>query len=299
VTAVAIRDASSPAVAAPARVRIGVSACIMHADPTRNLFKGKTLLYAEESMLQWIMGEGVLPVLMPRASGRVAAADLVDGLGIDGLILQGGVDMAPESYGETAVRPEWAGDRLRDAYEIELISLCLAADRPVLGVCRGAQVLNVALGGTLWQDLATQHPGGRLHRDWEVYDRHAHDVTVEPGSRLSSWYGGITAGRINSVHHQGLRELGRDLVVEARSAPDGVIEAVRLEGSGPFAYGVQWHPEFLAASREPGLLDPAVLLRGFLDEVRARKAARAVRSASAPSTSPEPTRHPHHLESDR
>ena len=254
-----------------APLRIGVSACIMHADPTRNLFKGKTLLYAEESMLQWIMGEGVLPVLLPRASGRLSTKDLVEGLAIDGLILQGGVDMAPESYGETPVRPEWAGDRVRDTYEMELISLCLAANKPVLGVCRGAQVLNVTLGGTLWQDLATQHPGGRVHRDWEVYDRHAHDIALSPGSRLSAWYGGVTAGRINSVHHQGLRELGRNLVVEARSEPDGVIEAVRLDDGERFAYGVQWHPEFLAAAREPGLLDPAVLLRAFLDEARARQ----------------------------
>jgi len=95
---------------------------------------------------------------------------------------------------------------------------------------------------------------------------------VVPGSRLSAWYGGVTAGRINSVHHQGLRELGRNLVIEARSEPDGVIEAVRLDDGERFAYGVQWHPEFLAAAREPGLLDPAVLLRVFLDEARARQA---------------------------
>jgi len=251
-------------------VRIGVSACIMHADPTRNLFKGKTLLYAEESMLQWLMAEGALPVLLPRASGALWAKDLVAGLGIDGLLLQGGADMAPESYGETPARPEWSGDRARDVYEMELIELCLKADKPVLGVCRGAQVLNVALGGTLWQDIATQHPHGRVHRDWDVYDRHAHDVELEPGSELSAWYGGARAGRINSVHHQGLRELGRGLVVEARSVPDGLVEAVRLTG-GPFAYGVQWHPEFLATLADPGMLDPGVLLRAFLNEVRRRR----------------------------
>ncbi|HEY4186592.1 MAG TPA: gamma-glutamyl-gamma-aminobutyrate hydrolase family protein [Polyangia bacterium] len=257
----------SPVVPGP--VRIGVSACIMHADPTRALFKGKTLLYAEESMLQWLMAEGVLPILLPRASGALWAKDLVEGLAIDGLILQGGVDMAPESYGETPVRPEWSGDRARDVYEIELISLCLAADKPVLGICRGAQVLNVARGGTLWQDVATQFPQGKVHRDWDVYDRHTHDIEIESGSRLEGWYG-ARAGRINSIHHQGLRGLGRDLVVEARSVPDGLVEAISLTG-GAFAYGVQWHPEFLATLRDPGLLDPGLLLRGFLDEVRRRK----------------------------
>ena len=254
-------------------LRIGVSACIMHADPQRNLFKGKTLLYAEESMLQWIMAEGALPILLPRASGALHAQTLLEGLEIDGLILQGGADMAPESYGETAARPEWAGDRARDVYEIELVSRCLATNKPVLGACRGAQVLNVALGGTLWQDLATQHPAGRVHRDWDVYDRHFHDIDIEAGSRLAAWYGGRTRGRINSVHHQGLKDLGHGLVAEARSAPDGVVEAVRFTGD-TFAYGVQWHPEFLATTAnvsDPGLLDPGVLLRAFLDEVRKRK----------------------------
>jgi len=262
--------ASSTVAAPDVRIRIGVSACIMHADPTRNLFKGKTLLYAEESMLQWLMAEGALPVLLPRAGGALWAKDLVEGLAVDGLLLQGGADMAPESYGETPARPEWAGDRARDVYEMELIDLCLKADKPVLGVCRGAQVLNVALGGTLWQDIATQHPHGRVHRDWEVYDRHAHDVELEAGSLLSQWYGGARAGRINSVHHQGLRELGRGLIVEARSLPDGLVEAVRLT-TGPFAYGVQWHPEFLATLAAPDMLDPRILLRAFLDEVRRRK----------------------------
>jgi putative glutamine amidotransferase len=242
----------------------------MHADPKRNLFKGKTLLYAEESMFQWIMAEGALPILLPRATGPVSARELVDGLAIDGLVLQGGADMAPESYGETPVRPEWSGDHARDLYEMELVSLCLAADLPILGACRGAQVLNVALGGTLWQDIESQHPQRRVHRDWEIYDRHAHDIAIEPGSTLAGWYGGATAGRVNSVHHQGLKDLGRDLVVEARSVPDGIIEAVRYTG-GPFACGVQWHPEFIATAGDPALLDPGVLMRAFLEEVRKRR----------------------------
>ena len=94
------------------RLRIGVSACIMHADPTRPLFKGKTLLYAEESMLAWIMSGGVIPVLLPRAASGITVRDLLSS--VDGLILQGGVDMAPLHYGEEPARPEWAGDAARD-----------------------------------------------------------------------------------------------------------------------------------------------------------------------------------------
>ena len=256
------------------RPRIGLSACFFHADPKRNLFKGKTLLYAEESMLQWLMAGGAIPMMLPRVFDPISPADLLDG--IDGLVLQGGSDMSPLHYGEEPLRPEWAGDHARDVYEIELIRLCLAADKPVLGVCRGAQVLNVALGGTLYQDIETLHPGARVHRNWEIYDEHAHEISFERGALLERWYAGLDGPpRVNSVHHQGLKTLGRGLVIEARSLPDGVVEAIRYQpedaaGAGPFAYGVQWHPEFIKPG-SPDLLDPQVLLGAFLEEVNARR----------------------------
>jgi putative glutamine amidotransferase len=257
-------------------LRIGVSACIMHADPTRALFKGKTLLYAEESMMTWVMSAGAIPILLPRALAPVTARDLVEM--VDGLVLQGGVDMSPSHYGEEPLRPEWAGDAARDRYEMELIHLCLQADKPVLGICRGAQVLNVALGGSLYQDIATQHEAGHVHRNWDIYDQHGHDVAVEPGTALARWYNCSATGaraRTNSVHHQGVKLLGRDLVIEARSVPDGIVEAVRYDGQvnghAPFAYGVQWHPEFMREDRGPGVLDSDTLLRAFLAEVRVRR----------------------------
>jgi putative glutamine amidotransferase len=150
--------------------------------------------------------------------------------------------------------------------------LCLAANKPVLGVCRGAQVLNVALGGTLYQDIETLHPGARVHRNWDIYDEHAHEISFERGAWLERWYAGLEGPpRVNSVHHQGLKTLGRGLVIEARSIPDGVVEAVRYDdGSGAFAYGVQWHPEFIKPNT-PGLLDPQVLLGAFLEEVNRRR----------------------------
>jgi len=264
----------------------------MHADPQRPLFKGKTLLYAEESMLGWIMAGGALPFLLPRASGPIGVRELLGQ--VDGVILQGGVDMSPRHYGEEPVRQEWSGDPARDVYEMELVRTCLELDLPVLGVCRGAQVLNVALGGSLYQDIETMHDGRRVHRNWDIYDRHGHDVVIEPGSWLERWYGGagaaggasdaasassaIMKARINSVHHQGLKTLGRDVVVEARSDPDGVVEAIRYEGRvqghRPFAYGVQWHPEFLTTTPIEGQLAPETLLRGFLAEIRARQHTR-------------------------
>jgi putative glutamine amidotransferase len=256
------------------RARIGVSACIMHADPQRPVFKGKTLLYAEESLLAWIMSEGAMPFLLPRAAGAVGVGDLLAEL--DGVVLQGGVDMSPLHYGEEPARREWSGDPARDVYEMEIVRACLELDLPLLGVCRGAQVLNVALGGSLYQDIETMHDGRRTHRNWDLYDRHGHEVVVEPASWLGRWYGApVGHARINSVHHQGLKTLGRELVVEARSVPDGVVEAVRFDGRvndrRPFAYGVQWHPEFLTTTPIEGQLEPGPLLRGFLAEVQARR----------------------------
>ncbi len=256
------------------RARIGVSACFLPADPQRNLFKGKTLLYTEQSLLHWIMSEAAVPLLLPTAGGAVTATDLIEE--IDGLVLAGGSDMSPLNYGETPLRPEWEGDYHRDIYEMELVRLCLAADKPVLGVCRGAQLLNVTLGGSLYQDIATQQPGALGHRNWEIYDHNFHEVAFTAGSRIGAWYGSA-GGRVNSVHHQALNKLGAGLVVEARSVPDGIVEAIRLAplpgGPAPFAYAVQWHPEFLLTTGDSANLDPRVLLRGFLAEVDARRKA--------------------------
>ena len=269
------------------RPRIGVSACFFHADPQRALFKGKTLIYAEESMLSWLMSGGAFPVLLPRVAGPITVDELADA--VDGLVLQGGADMAPEHYGEAPARPEWAGDAARDRYEMELVRTFLRKGKPLLGICRGAQVLNVTLGGTLYQDLETLHPGRRVHRDWNVYDQHAHEIALEPGSRLARWYpdaakAGASA-HVNSVHHQGLNQLGRGLTVEARSVPDGVVEAVRYEDdTGGFAYGVQWHPEFMhstavaAGGAAPGMLDARPLLDAFVAEVAAHTARSAAPS---------------------
>lgn len=257
------------------RPLIGVSASFFHPDPTRAVFKGKTLLFAEQSLLHWIMSAGAVPVLLPTVGGALFAADMVEQ--IDGLVLQGGSDMSPRSYGEEPLRPEWQGDAVRDAYEMELVHLCMARGKPILGVCRGTQVLNVALGGSLYQDIELLHEQKRVHRNWEIYDQHEHELEFEPGSWLSLWYGADKSrSRVNSVHHQGIKTLGRDLVIEARSIPDGVVEAIRYEPTGtesaPFIYGVQWHPEFMQQSGAT-MLDPKVILHAFLGAVEKRRGA--------------------------
>jgi putative glutamine amidotransferase len=138
----------------------------------------------------------------------------------------------------------------------------------------------VTLGGSLYQDVETYHPEKRVHRNWEIYDQHDHGLHVEPGSWLATHYAGKLGDgvKVNSVHHQALRNLGKGLVVEARSIPDNIIEAVRYAPAGdanpPFAYGVQWHPEFMKAGLR-GTIDPEILLRAFLGEVAKRKRGQA------------------------
>ena len=258
------------------RPRIALAPCFFHADPQRPVFKGKTLLYLEESLAHWVERGGAIPLLLPTPAGEVAAEELLEGF--DGLLLQGGSDVCPGSYGEEPLRPEWCGDPVRDAYEIALVKACMAAGRPVLGVCRGMQVLNVALGGTLWQDIVTQNPGCRVHRDWQVYDQLFHEVRVDEDSWLAGWVPGPELRRVNSVHHQGVRALGQGLVAEAASVDDGVVEAVRYDpgGDAPFAYGVQWHPEFQDAA-DASLLDGGPILGAFLRACEAAREAHSVR----------------------
>ena len=251
-------------------LKIGLSSCFFHADNKRDIFKGKTLLYLEESMAKWIMNQGAMPVLIPRSSPKFSLKQFLQEL--DGVILQAGSDVSPVSYQEKPQRPEWTGDGIRDQYEIEIIETCIAQKKPLLGVCRGAQILNVAFGGTLYQDIQVQKKDAQVHRNSDVYDQLFHKIKLEPGSLLENIYG---AGEktVNSVHHQGIKDLAGDLKVEARSVPDGIIEAVRFKKETPFMYAIQWHPEFQADknAHDPKLLDPSGILDYFLTKVREQK----------------------------
>lgn len=251
------------------RLKIGLSACFFHADAARPIFTGKTLQYLEQSMAHWVMSTGALAVMIPSPVGETSQGDAtLDDYArwLDGLVLQGGSDLWPGSYGETPLEERWSGDRVRDVYELALLRAFLEVGKPVLGVCRGLQLLNVAYGGTLYQDLATQRPDALVHRDAGLYDRNVHDVELLPGSRLSALYPGLASARVNSVHHQAIKDLAPGLVAEARCPRDGVIEAVRRPGAG-FVAAVQWHPEFHRA--DLGTLDDRPILQDFLDAVRA------------------------------
>jgi putative glutamine amidotransferase len=233
------------------RLKIGISACFFHADANRPIFTGKTLQYVEQSIVHWVQSSGAIAFVIPSPAGNTQRGDVLlehYAALLDGLVLEGGSDMWPGSYGEEALRPEWNGDRVRDEYEIALARAFVAAGKPVLGVCRGLQVLNVAFGGALYQDIATQKPGALRHRDPKLYDRNFHAVEFVPGTRLASLYPAATTAIVNSVHHQGIKDLAPFMTVEARCPNDGLIEAIRYDNDrGPvksYVAAVQWHPEF-------------------------------------------------------
>ena len=255
------------------RLKIGISACFFHADPARPIFTGKTLQYVEQSVAHWAMSSGAIAVMIPSPAGDtqkgdVTLADYADWL--DALILEGGSDVSPTSYGETPLQPKWSGDRIRDDYERALLAAFAERGKPVLGICRGLQLMNVAFGGTLLQDIGTQRPGAREHRKAEIYDRNVHPVEFVKGTRLAELFEGVDAAVVNSVHHQAVKDLAPGFVVEARCPADGMIEAIRRP-EGSYLAAVQWHPEF--HRRGEGTLDDAPLLADFLTAARAAKTA--------------------------
>ena len=253
-------------------LKIGLSARLAHPRPGGKGLESKTLQYLEQSVAQWIMARDVLVFMVPSVTeggmlnrSAIRLSDYAKNL--DGLVLQGGADIDPAAYGESALNPEWAGDRTRDMYEMESLHEFLEDGKPVFGICRGAQLINVAMGGSLYQDIATQLPESITHVA-DAYDQHVHEIVLEEGGLLAKRLGSATQRQVISIHHQGIRTLGRDLEVEARAVGDGMIEAIRGTGRN-FLFGLQWHPEFRRPS-DTDVLDCLPLLEAFLDASRRR-----------------------------
>jgi putative glutamine amidotransferase len=163
---------------------------------------------------------------------------------LDGLVLIGGPDIDPQIFNGQGHPRVYGIDAQRDTLDLSLVRLAAAKRKPFLGICRGIQAINVALGGTLFTDIADQM-AQPLRHDWYPdvpRDHLAHAVAVKPDSHLAKILGG-SQFEVNSLHHQGLEQIAPALTVSAHS-PDGLVEAVELQGH-PFGIGVQWHPECL------------------------------------------------------
>ncbi len=256
------------------RLKIGLSACFSHADPTRSLFTGKTLQYVEQSIAHWLMSTGAMVVMVPCPTGSTQRGDVTYehyAQWLDGLVMHGGADVWPGSYGEEPLEERWSGDRIRDEYDKALVTAFDAVGKPIFGVCRGLQLLNVAFGGTLYQDINTQVPASFVHRDAVTYDLNYHSVDIVQGSRLSQLYPGVERARVNSIHHQAIKDLSNEFVAEATSANDGLVEAIRRKDlARAYIAAVQWHPEFHTSASNT--IDDAAILTDFLDAVGAARA---------------------------
>ncbi len=183
-----------------------------------------------------LAGAGLIPLLVPPMLEPARAVGLLDH--VAGLVLTGGADVDPRRYGAAPHPKIEETDAARDALEVALIAAAHERRLPMLGICRGIQILNVALGGTLYQDLASEHPGTIDHAD----ETGRHALRVERGSLLYRTVGTLEAS-VNSRHHQAIRDLAPCLCATAW-AEDDVIEGVEwIDGAGAWTLAVQWHPE--------------------------------------------------------
>jgi putative glutamine amidotransferase len=197
---------------------------------------------AGESYLQAVLGAGGIPVIVPVGLSPEDLRTLFNRL--DGVLLTGGGDIDPHRFDGQPHPRVYDIDERRDDLEIGLTQMSVDSGKPFLGICRGIQVINVALGGSLFTDISDQLTGSLRH-DWypDIPRTHlAHPISVTPGSRLAEVLGG-EAFEVNSLHHQGLERLATGLRAVAY-APDHLIEGVEVPGH-PFGLGVQWHPEWL------------------------------------------------------
>lgn len=201
-------------------------------------------VYAPHDVKEAVLAAGGIPVILPFPDDSSQVPDLASDMVqlFDGLILPGGPDVNPLRYGEEPIPEIGAVVDQKDAFEIALIKATLAAGKPIFGICRGIQIANVALGGTVYQDLAAQDPDCKIqHMQATLGHWLTHHVNTTAGSRVNALFGDRFL--VNSRHHEAVRDVAPSLKVTA-TAPDGVIEALESR-SGDGVLLVQWHPENL------------------------------------------------------
>ncbi len=239
---------------------IGISATLLMIES--GCLMGRERSAVGYDYIRAIQQAGGVPVVLPIVNEHHLIQQQIEI--IDGLLLSGGYDVSPLCYGEDpkpgleAICPE------RDIYEIELVQSAQRSNKPIFGICRGLQLLNVALGGTLYQDINLSIPSALQHQSKAKPDEATHAITISSQSLLHSIMN-ETKVLTNSFHHQAIKDLAPDLVVNAQSS-DGVIEGV--ESPGPdFILGVQWHPE-LMIEKHSNMLK---IFQAFLEAAKKRR----------------------------
>jgi putative glutamine amidotransferase len=214
-----------------------------------------------EDYVDAVCDAGLVPLILPpRDPGELEALlDLVTGV-----VLTGGEDVDPAEYGAETSPETYAPHHQRDAFELAMVRLAHERRLPTLAICRGIQVANVALGGTLVQDIPSECPAAIDHERSEERDMRVHEVSIDRGSKLAAAVG-ATVISVNSSHHQALARVADGLRVSAR-ATDGIIEGAEWEGDEWWMLGVQWHPEELVRDGKPW---DRALFRAFADRVKA------------------------------
>jgi len=241
---------------------IGVTPCISYADdPQREFSKKAEIHYIQLQYMDFVRSGGGLPVILPLLREPEEAAGFAEAL--DGFILTGGApDVDPALYGQENTHA-YGVDPLRDKAEIMLIHAARRAGKPLLCICRGIQVLNTALGGTLYQNLPTMVENCLNHPMDAEKKESFHTVTFPRASFLTDIFSAGAEVRVNSSHHQAIHRPGEGLTVIAQAA-DGVIEAVQ-NFDDYFTVGIQWHPERMAY--EPGMV---AIAKHFVEAARTR-----------------------------
>ncbi|MBQ9264780.1 MAG: gamma-glutamyl-gamma-aminobutyrate hydrolase family protein [Clostridia bacterium] len=205
----------------------------------------KGRIFINHDYLDAVARSGALPVLLPLTDDAKLLDEMLKR--VDALLLSGGADVGPDVYGEENLPLCGETAPVRDRMEVYLCKAALEKDMPILAICRGHQILNCALGGTLYQDIRAQYGEQLRHPCYEAPRDQVHTVTVAEGTLLRR-VTGMESMQVNSRHHQAVKDLGQGLAVNAR-ATDGLIEGIELPGK-KFVLGVQWHPESLSDYRE-------------------------------------------------
>lgn len=221
-------------------------------------------LYDEEKDSLWMLPGymqvlqrcGAIPIILPLTENREDLSQCLDLC--DGILMTGGHDVDPEIYHAERKKMCGVSCKERDAMERILFERAMEQDKPILGICRGIQLINALLGGSLYQDLPTEHPSSVEHHMTRPYDVPIHSVEVLKGTMLADLIGAGTY-QVNSYHHQAIKDLAKGVTAMAVSE-DGLVEAISMPGK-KFIVGVQWHPELIFEKDENSIK----LVQAFVD----------------------------------